>query len=148
MICYIYVYGVSYSVKLIELRYRALRRVEKGTASNIEEAFKYLHSGSRNMPALEHRLHQMVTILAQEFLQWELTSSLSCKLLLSILAKRLLIVIETVSSPNWLFRNLSDLLQPIPKDISKTQSEQEDNVSQVKVCAQFYHAYLSLIITN
>ncbi|KAK9293944.1 hypothetical protein QLX08_011280 [Tetragonisca angustula] len=121
-----------FNVFLLHLKeyHRALRRVEKGTASNIEEAFKYLHSGSRNMPALEHRLHRMVTILAQEFLQWELTSSLPCKLLLSILAKRLLIVIETVSSPNWLFRNLFDLLQP--KDISKTQSEQQDNVSQAK----------------
>ncbi|KOX71962.1 hypothetical protein WN51_03239 [Melipona quadrifasciata] len=121
-----------FNVFLLHLKeyHRALRRVKKGTAPNIEEAFKYLHSGSRNMPALEHRLHRIVTILAQEFLQWELTSSLPYKLLLSILAKRLLIVIETVSSPNWLFRNLSDLLQP--KDISKTKSEQEDNVSQAK----------------
>ncbi|XP_071856283.1 uncharacterized protein [Bombus fervidus] len=124
-----------FNVFLLHLKeyHRALRRVEKGTAPNIEEAFRYLHPGSRNMPALEHMLHRMVTILAQEFLQWELTSSLPCKLLLSILAKRLLIVVETVSSPNWLFQNLSDfLLQQTPKNVAKVQSKQEENISHVK----------------
>lgn len=121
---------------MIELHYRALRRVEKGTAPNLEEAFKYLHPGSRNVAVLEHMLHRMVTILAQEFLQWELTSSLPCKLLLSILAKRLLIIIETISSPHWLFQNLSDLLQPMTKEVVKIQNKQEKNVySQfTKVC--------------
>lgn len=96
------------------------------------------------MPALEHMLHRMVTILAQEFLQWELTSSLPCKLLLSILAKRLLIVAETVSSPNWLFQNLSDfLLQQTPKNVAKVQSKQEENIPHVKVCAEFYNAYFT-----
>ncbi|CAK9807291.1 hypothetical protein ANTPLA_LOCUS5303 [Anthophora plagiata] len=112
--------------------HRALRRVEKGTAPNIEEAFKCLHPGSRNVPALAHMLHRMVTILAQELLQWELTSSLPCRLLLSILAKRLLIIIETISCPNWLFHNLSDLLQPIPKNIEEAQSKQEESISHVK----------------
>lgn len=124
-----------FNVFLLHLKeyHRALRRVEKGTAPNIEEAFRYLHPGSRNMPALEHMLHRMVTILAQEFLQWELTSSLPCKLLLSILAKRLLIVVETVSSPNWLFQNLSDfLLQQTPKNVAKVQSKQEENISHVQ----------------
>ncbi|XP_024220719.1 uncharacterized protein LOC100740454 [Bombus impatiens] len=124
-----------FNVFLLHLKeyQRALRRVEKGTAPNIEEAFRYLHPGSRNMPALEHMLHRMVTILAQEFLQWELTSSLPCKLLLSILAKRLLIVVETVSSPNWLFQNLSDfLLQQTPKNVAKVQSKQEENIPHVK----------------
>lgn len=124
-----------FNVFLLHLKeyQRALRRVEKGTAPNIEEAFRYLHPGSRNMPALEHMLHRMVTILAQEFLQWELTSSLPCKLLLSILAKRLLIVVETVSSPNWLFQNLSDfLLQQTPKNVAKVQTEQEENTSHDK----------------
>ncbi|XP_060812511.1 uncharacterized protein LOC132905338 [Bombus pascuorum] len=124
-----------FNVFLLHLKeyHRALRRVEKGTAPNIEEAFRYLHPGSRNMPVLEHMLHRMVTILAQEFLQWELTSSLPCKLLLSILAKRLLIVVETVSSPNWLFQNLSDfLLQQTPKNVAKVQSKQEENISHVK----------------
>lgn len=123
--------------KLIELYYRALRRVEKGTAPNVEEAFKYLHPGSRNVPALEYMLHRMVSILAQEFLQWEITSSLPCKLLLSILAKRLLIVIETVSSPIWLFQSLLNLLQPIPNQVAKIQSKQEENVSNVKVYAHY-----------
>ncbi|XP_050472706.1 uncharacterized protein LOC126864891 [Bombus huntii] len=124
-----------FNVFLLHLKeyQRALRRVEKGTAPNIEEAFRYLHPGSRNMPALEHMLHRMVTILAQEFLQWELTSSLPCKLLLSILAKRLLIVVETISSPNWLFQNLSDfLLQQTPKNVAKVQSKQEENIPHVK----------------
>ncbi|KOC59061.1 hypothetical protein WH47_12654 [Habropoda laboriosa] len=112
--------------------HRALRRVEKGTAPNIEEAFKCLHPGSCNIPALAHMLHRIVTILAQEFLQWELTSSLPCKLLLSILAKRLLTIIETISCPNWLFHNLLDLLQPLPKNVAELQSKQEENVSHVK----------------
>ncbi|XP_012147269.1 uncharacterized protein LOC100876919 isoform X2 [Megachile rotundata] len=114
------------NVFLLHLKeyYRALRRVEKGTAPSIEEAFKYLHPGSRSTAALEHMLHQMVTILSEEFLQWELTSSLPCKILLSVLAKRLLLVIETVSSPNWLFQILSDLLQPMPKEIAEVQNKQ------------------------
>ncbi|XP_034183059.2 uncharacterized protein LOC117605635 isoform X1 [Osmia lignaria lignaria] len=114
------------NVFLLHLKeyYRALRRVEKGTAPNIEEAFKYLHPGSRNTSTLEHMLHQMVTILSEEFLQWELTSSLPCKILLSILAKRLLLVIETISSPNWLFQSLSDLLQPIPKEAAEVLNNQ------------------------
>ncbi|OAD55539.1 hypothetical protein WN48_04643 [Eufriesea mexicana] len=119
------------NVFLLHLKeyHRALRRVEKGTAPNVEEAFKYLHPGSRNVPALEYMLHRMVSILAQEFLQWEITSSLPCKLLLSILAKRLLIVIETVSSPIWLFQSLLNLLQPVPKQVAKIQNKQEENVS-------------------
>ncbi|XP_017759617.1 PREDICTED: uncharacterized protein LOC108550382 [Eufriesea mexicana] len=122
------------NVFLLHLKeyHRALRRVEKGTAPNVEEAFKYLHPGSRNVPALEYMLHRMVSILAQEFLQWEITSSLPCKLLLSILAKRLLIVIETVSSPIWLFQSLLNLLQPVPKQVAKIQNKQEENVSNVK----------------
>ena len=99
----------------------------------MEEAFKYLHPGSRNTPALEHMLHRMVTILAQEFLQWELTSSLPCKLLLSILAKRLLLVVETVSSPDWLLQNLLDLLEPTTTEIPDKQSTQEENVLCTKV---------------
>ena len=118
------------NVFLLHLKeyHRALRRVERGAATNMEEAFKYLHPGSRNMPALEHMLHRMVTILAQEFLQWELTSSLPCKLLLSILAKRLLLVVETVSSPDWLLQNLLDLLEPTASEIPDKQSTQEENV--------------------
>lgn len=78
-------------------------------------------------------LHQMVTILSEEFLQWELTSSLPCKILLSILAKRLLLVIETISSPNWLFQSLSDLLQPIPKEATEVQNNQGADTSHTKV---------------
>ncbi|XP_011631854.1 uncharacterized protein LOC105423696 isoform X1 [Pogonomyrmex barbatus] len=97
---------------------RALRRVEKGTAVSVEEAYKYLHPGSRNASTLEHMLHRLVTVLAQEFLQWELTSSLPCKLLLSILAKRLLITIDTISCPNWLIENLMRLLEaPANKNV-------------------------------
>ncbi|XP_011865104.1 PREDICTED: uncharacterized protein LOC105560531 isoform X1 [Vollenhovia emeryi] len=90
---------------------RALRRVEKGAAASVEEAYKYLHPGSRNASTQEHMLHRLVTVLAQEFLQWELTSSLPCKLLLSILAKRLLITIDTISCPDWLIENLLRLLE-------------------------------------
>ncbi|XP_033322524.2 uncharacterized protein LOC117218336 [Megalopta genalis] len=114
---------------------RALRRVEKGTAKNVEEAFKYLHPGSRNVSALEHMLHRMINIIAQEFLQWELTSSLPCKLLLSILAKRLLLFIETVSCPNWLFQRLLELLQPISNEVAKVQDKRtsaEETVLRTK----------------
>ncbi|XP_076762870.1 uncharacterized protein LOC143430450 [Xylocopa sonorina] len=122
------------NVFLLHLKeyHRALRRVEKGTAPSVEEAFKYLHPGSRNTTALEHMLYQMVNILAQEFLQWELTSSLPCKLLLSIVAKKLLIGIKTVSSPNWLFRSLSDVLQPVPQLFAKIQTEQKKNPTHTK----------------
>ncbi|XP_018403683.1 PREDICTED: uncharacterized protein LOC108780463 [Cyphomyrmex costatus] len=90
---------------------RALRRVEKGAATSVEEAYKYLHPGSRSASTLQHMLYRLITVLAQEFLQWESTSSLPCKLLLSILAKRLLITIDTISCPDWLFQNLLVLLE-------------------------------------
>ncbi|XP_031827986.2 uncharacterized protein LOC116424990 [Nomia melanderi] len=106
--------------------HRALRRVEKQTSKTMEDAFKYLHPGSRNASALEHMLHRIITILAQEFLQWELTSSLPCKLLLSILAKRLLLFIETVSSPSWLFQSLLELLEPTLKEDAKIQSKKKN----------------------
>ncbi|XP_018046343.1 PREDICTED: uncharacterized protein LOC108685856 isoform X1 [Atta colombica] len=101
------------NVLLLHLKeyHRALRRVEKGTAASMEEAYKYLHPGSRSTSTLEHMLYRLVTVLAQEFLQWELISSLPCKLLLSILAKRLLIIIDTISCPNWLIENMLILLE-------------------------------------
>ena len=77
----------------------------------MEEAYKYLHPGSRSTSTLEHMLYRLVTVLAQEFLQWELISSLPCKLLLSILAKKLLIIIDTISCPNWLIENMLILLE-------------------------------------
>ncbi|EFN78403.1 uncharacterized protein LOC105188750 [Harpegnathos saltator] len=106
---------------------RTLRRVEKGAAMSIEEAYKYSHPGSRSMSALEHTLHRLVTVLAQEFLQWELTSSLPCKLLLSILARRLLITIETISCPNWLIENLLRLLEDPSKEAVVTPAKQNVN---------------------
>lgn len=124
------------NVFLLHLKeyHRALRRVEKGTAPSLEEAFKYLHPGSRNASTLEHMLHRTVTILAQEFLQWELTSSLPCKMVLSILAKRLLIVVETVSSPDWLYQSLSELLELIPEKIqgeTRTETNASTDVRRV-----------------
>lgn len=95
---------------------RALRRVEKGAATSVEEAYKYLHPGSRNASTLKHMSHRLVTVLAQEFLQWELTSSLPCKLLLSILATRLFTTIETISCPSWLIESLLALLEAPPKE--------------------------------
>lgn len=89
----------------------------------MEEAYKYLHPGSRNASTLEHMLHRLVTVLAQEFLQWELTSSLPCKLLLSILAKRLLITIDTISCPDWLIENLLRLLEAPPNEVATPVKE-------------------------
>ncbi|XP_077276002.1 uncharacterized protein LOC143904893 isoform X1 [Temnothorax americanus] len=97
---------------------RALRRVEKGATASVEEAYKYLHPGSRSASTLEHMLHRLVTVLAQEFLQWELTSSLPCKLLLSILSKRLLITINTISCPDWLLENLLRLLEAPSNEVA------------------------------
>lgn len=106
---------------------RALRRVEKGAAASVEEAYKYLHPGSRSALTLEHMLHRLVTVLAQEFLQWELTSSLPCKLLLSILAKRLLITIDTISCPDWLIENLLVLLEAPSSEVAATPVKQNIN---------------------
>lgn len=107
---------------------RALRRVEKGAAASVEETYKYLHPGSRSSSTLEHMLHRLVTVLAEEFLQWELTSSLPCKLLLSILAKRLLITIDTISCPEWLIENLLSLLEAPPREVAVVPAKQDINV--------------------
>lgn len=101
---------------------RALRRVEKGKALDIEEAYRCTHPGSRSPATIEHILHRLVTVLAGEFLQWELMSSLPCKLLLSVLAKRLLLTVQTVSCPRWIYENAIALLR------SNTEKEHE-NVS-------------------
>ncbi|KAI4491090.1 hypothetical protein M0802_010400 [Mischocyttarus mexicanus] len=108
---------------------RALRRVEKGTCANLEEAYRCLHPGSRSLLTLEHIFHRLVTVLAQEFLQWELTSSLPCKLLVSILARKLLTMIQTISCPNWMFESLLKLLQSTPKEINKQRTKDDDIVS-------------------
>lgn len=122
------------NVLLLHLKeyHRALRRVERGTAKTMEEAYKCLHPGSRSTPTLEHLLHRLVTVLAQEFLQWELTSSLPCKLLLSIIAKKLLTMIETISCPNWLFENLSDLLHSVPKEMTEVQTKSNESTASTK----------------
>lgn len=96
----------------------------------MEEAYKYLHPGSRSASTLEHMLHRLVTVLAQEFLQWELTSSLPCKLLLSILAKRLLTTIDTISCPDWLIENLLRLLEAPSNEVA-TPIKQNSNVSLI-----------------
>lgn len=103
-----------------------MRRVEKGTSTNLEEAYRCLHPGSRSVLTLEHIFHRLVTILAQEFLQWELTSSLPCKLLVSILARKLLTMIQTISCPNWMFGSLLKLLQSIPKEAATKQWRKDD----------------------
>ncbi|CAL1677707.1 unnamed protein product [Lasius platythorax] len=107
---------------------RALRRVEKGAASSVEEAYKYLHPGSRSALTLEHMLHHLITVLAQEFLQWELTSSLPCKLLLSILAKRLLITIDAISCPDWLLGNLLKLLEAPENTVAATPAKENGTI--------------------
>ncbi|XP_020285125.1 uncharacterized protein LOC109855357 [Pseudomyrmex gracilis] len=106
---------------------RALRRIEKGATANVEEAYKYLHPGSRSASTLEHMLHRLVTVLAQEFLQWELNSSLPCKLLQAILAKKLLTTIDTISCPNWLIKNLLSLLDAPSEKKSITPVKQDIN---------------------
>ncbi|XP_018315690.1 uncharacterized protein [Mycetomoellerius zeteki] len=108
---------------------RALRRVEKGAAASIEEAYKYLHPGSRSASTLEHMLYRLVTVLAQEFLQWELTSSLPCKLLLSILAKRLLIIVNTISCPDRLIENLLILLEAPSNKVDSVTAPVKQNIN-------------------
>ncbi|XP_015179248.1 PREDICTED: uncharacterized protein LOC107067863 [Polistes dominula] len=108
---------------------RALRRVEKGTCTNLEEAYRCLHPGSRSLLTLEHIFHRLVSVLTQEFLQWELTSSLPCKLLVSILARKLLTMVQTISCPNWMFESLLKLLQSTPKETSKEWTKNDDIIS-------------------
>lgn len=105
---------MNFSILIIIIINRALRRVEKGTATDIEDAYRYVHPGSRSQAALEHSLYRVVTVLAREFLQWELTSSLPCKLLFSILAKKLLSGIEAISSPEWIYREILTAMNSKP----------------------------------
>lgn len=99
----------------------------------MEEAYKYLHPGSRSASTLEHMLHHLITVLAQEFLQWELTSSLPCKLLLSILAKRLLITIDTISCPDWLLGNLLKLLEAPENTVAATPAKENVHYDNVNI---------------
>ena len=117
---------------------RAFRRVKKGTAPDIQEAYRCTHPGSRSASTLEHTLHCLVNVLAGEFLQWELTSSLPCKLLLSLLAKRLLEAIRTFACPRWIFHNWIVTLKSTAEKNEETFSDEVDkNVSSPakKVCS-------------
>ena len=95
--------------------------------TNVEIAYRRSHSGSRGPLALEYSIYQLVSVLAKEFLPWELTSSLPYKIVLSILAKRVLLLIETVSSPIWILQNFLTVLHS-----TKTSSEiAKDHVKEV-----------------
>lgn len=73
----------------------------------------------------------MVIIFAKEFLQWELTSSPPCKLLLSILSKRILTLIDTFSNPAWIFGFLLGLCENMTLNTTIKQSKHEQkNVSE------------------
>ncbi|XP_012258874.2 uncharacterized protein LOC105687643 [Athalia rosae] len=108
---------------------RSLRRLEKGTVTDIEEAYRYVHPGSRNTAALEYSLHRVITVLAREFLQWEIMSSLPCKLLFSVLAKKLLSRIETISSPNWIYGVILTAVSSEPIDTEKNTTHNKSAVS-------------------
>ena len=115
------IYLFNYSIQYFGCR--ALRRVEKGYAANVEEAYNYSHPGSRSTSALEYTLGRLVTVIAREFLQWELSSSLPCKLLLSILSKRLLTVLESISSPLWFLNHLTHLNDPAEQILTEFSTE-------------------------
>ncbi|XP_043462467.1 uncharacterized protein LOC122498679 isoform X3 [Leptopilina heterotoma] len=119
-------------VHLKEYR-RAVRRVEKGNAGTIEEAYNYSHPGSRSSAALEHTLGRLVTVIAREFLQWELGSSLPCKLLLSILARRLMSVLETISSPKWILQHLVHQLNTKTEVDGKIENSTVNNAKEVGI---------------
>lgn len=79
---------------------------------------------------MEHTLGRLVTVIAREFLQWELGSSLPCKLLLSILAKRLLSVLETISSPKWILQHLIHQLHSSTSMEQKIQTTLPTNAKE------------------
>lgn len=108
---------------------RALKRVERGKAKDIEDAHRCLHPGSRSTSALEHTIHRLVTVIAREFLQWEMTSSLPCKLLLSILAKRLLTILQESASPQWIFARIIAILESTETNLEPKEI-QNSTVSQ------------------
>ncbi|XP_015118262.1 uncharacterized protein LOC107041948 [Diachasma alloeum] len=110
---------------------RSLRRIEKGSSKDLEEAYRCSHPGSRSSVALEHTLHRMVTLIAREFLQWELASSLPCKLLLSVLAKRLLKMISEFSNPQILFTHIIKLLKS--SESSKPSEKRNGVISKALV---------------
>lgn len=95
---------------------RALRRVEKGTMTNVEIAYRRAHSGSRGTLALEYSIYQLISVITKEFLHSELAYSLPYKIVLSIISKRVLLIIETVSSPVWILKNLLNVLNSTPNE--------------------------------
>ncbi|CAD6236422.1 GSCOCG00008174001-RA-CDS [Cotesia congregata] len=108
---------------------RALRRVEKGKVKNIEEAYRCIHPGSRSNSTLEHTLHSIITIIIREFLPLELTSSLPCKLLLSILAKKLSLILDQVSLPQWIFITIINYIQ-LSEDPISCKDKDDGVISQ------------------
>lgn len=80
---------------------------------------RYSHVGNKSNTALEHFTHQLTGNVLREFISWELWNSLPCRLLVSILSKRLTTyLIYYVSQPGWL--NYKILYQSAsPADIIK-----------------------------
>ncbi|XP_018560919.1 uncharacterized protein LOC108903275 isoform X2 [Anoplophora glabripennis] len=87
---------------------RSLKRKEKYNG-NIEELYRYSHICSSSKPK-DYFIHQLTTNLLRHFINSELWNSLPCHVLVSILARKLVLHILNLSSNpeilNYIFLNL------------------------------------------
>ncbi|XP_044009576.1 uncharacterized protein LOC122853279 [Aphidius gifuensis] len=103
-------------VHLKEFR-RSLRRIEKGTAKNLNDAYKYSHTGVKNSSSLEYSLHRSVTLVAREILPRDLLSSLPGQFLISVLSKQLLTMMIEISKPEKIINQVSNILKPSDQSV-------------------------------
>lgn len=103
-------------VHLKEFR-RALRRIEKGTAKNLNDAYKYSHTGVKNSSSLEYSVYRSVTLVAREILPRDLLSSLPGQFLISVLSKQLLTMMIEVSKPEKIINQVSNILKPSDQSV-------------------------------
>ncbi|CAG9830005.1 unnamed protein product [Diabrotica balteata] len=106
---------LTHSILNIFLRHlkeyrRGLKRKEKYTG-NIEELYRYSHIISTNPKVKNYFVQQLTTNVMRHFINSELWNSLPCQVLVSIVARKLILfLINFVSNPEVLNYKLLNLL--------------------------------------
>ncbi|XP_072379502.1 uncharacterized protein [Diabrotica undecimpunctata] len=137
---------LTHSILNIFLRHlkeyrRGLKRKEKYTG-NIEELYRYSHIISTNPKVKNYFVQQLTTNVMRHFINSELWNSLPCQVLVSIVARKLILfLINFISNPEILNYKLLNLLA------SKFIREKYNLDKYSRICvSQYYNVVDSKMI--
>ncbi|KAJ8914549.1 hypothetical protein NQ315_010013 [Exocentrus adspersus] len=112
---------------------RSLKRKEKYSGS-IEELYRYSHICSSSTKPKDYFLHQLTTNLLRHFINSELWNSLPCHVLVSVLARKLVLHILNLSSnPEILNYTMLNLIA------SKSMREKYNLVDYTRISISQYY---------